>query len=326
MIDKDKKILWQRIAKNGSTKLLHFWISLFLDIKFSQSMSKYDNKHYSKNPRDFLRQAAIDTKHTLSPPKFKHYQQIMTEEDDFALDTADLSFSYNHSYNYSYRNYNGYSYKNVEQWIKIIVLRDPLTRLVSGYMDKCVPFVTKACKFVLDILGKPYTLRSTVMFDEVVDAMYEKLVINPNDHKKTIINEHFQAQTMFGYIFYLIEKFEYIIILDKETFGINIFQLLFELKKKNRLKHDDVNFYWQQHGRPVFDVELNKSGALVMNKYKSKYQFTGHSTSKSSEKEFKLFRTMFENKQTLEKALEIFKYDYLLLPFEYPPRYLSTQY
>ena len=343
LIDYETKILWQRIAKNGSTKLLLFWISLFLDFKYSPSSPK--QFEYSKNPRTALGQIASSTNHTFHNPKYKNYEKIMNQDlflfeiekiiNKSLQSQSQLQLSGQlglpqSSSTYTYGNNNIRS--NTQDWIKIIVLRDPLTRLVSAYLDKCTPFVHDACEFVLSMLpgrdvhvvgedGK--NIKQTVTFDEVVDVIHKQWVIDPT--MKGFVNGHFAPQAHKSNICFMIEKFDYIIILDKETFGINIFQLLQELKILNRLKHgNDIDFYWKQgnDNKPVFDVELDDNGQLVLDKEGNR--FTGHATSESSQQELKLLRDMFSNKDTLIKAMQLFKYDYLFLPFEYPPQYLMT--
>ena len=361
-------------------RILTFLISLFFDIKNGDYKNNHsDNHNDTKSNKTHKRGLGLfnkgnfgnnygdkinDQKHKKIVNK--HKQSNKTHKRGFGNGNKRY-FLNHHSDKINYQEYekimniynHNYNY-NIQGWIKIVVLRDPLRRLVSGYLNKCYPTKTKYCNFVLDyqsvrvknnismdindnynittindkvrkIKGKFKNIngsnnkskrksKSMIKLDDVVDALYYKFVINPSS--KILIDDHLAPQSTHSNINFFISQFDYIIILDKETFGINMYQILIELKSKNILKHsNDFDFYWKnKFGVDAFNVTLDKNGSIVP--IVKKQKFTGHTTTSSSVQELNFLRKLFNNTQTLEKALEIFKYEYLFLPFEYPPKWI----
>ena len=117
------------------------------------------------------------------------------------------------------------------------------------------------------------------------------------------INEHFGPQYSNDYLYHFIDYFDYIIIYNKNNFEQNIYQLLVEFKIKGII--DNIDYYWNHWG--YYQNETLFS------------EYTTHSNTVSDEQESKLLKKYYGNKDTLFRAFTMFKYDYMLLPFQYPP-------
>lgn len=213
----NSKLLYCFIAKNSCTKVKWFMLVLnayFQDLKkesklvsFSQlsqltninknsnlqsikdlnlSMIYYNNitkYHIDMELHDFVNAKKI-LSHKIR--NFEHYDEIMMNPD----------------------------------WNKLVILRDPLERLLSGYVDKCVKHKRHLCEVYKDLPFR-ITSRNKHMFENVIIPNFtqfaEKVIYKIENNIE--INIHYRPQVFWCDLYKYINYYNIIIYYNRETFA-----------------------------------------------------------------------------------------------------------
>ena len=231
---------------------------------------------------------------------------------------------------------NMYSKLSQKKWIKLIILRDPIERLLSAFVDKCINDHRHYCEGIefpyeskdqlenfsyikqfgiieplhcqLTYLPKIIDNNAKIeLFNQFVNHLYEKVITHGNGRyywKK--VNIHYKPQIFDGFLYHLIEYFDYIIIYNKNTFSQDIFFIVDQILNKKYKVINDTDRYWNHWG-----YFANES--LFETK-------TEHTHTIDVQSEIKLLKRYYSNINTLKLAIELYKFDYMLLPFQYPPK------
>ena len=226
-----------------------------------------------------------------------------------------------------------------ENYIKFVILRDPLARLVSGFVEKCITDGRHWCYFekyslassnnskyqnIINSIGISNAKTNDINVIEARIELFENFV--KRLHYFSVIrnyqvNEHFIAQTKIAYLYHFIDWFDYIIVYSKDNFGKNINRLLKRFEKEDKLfvNNDngyDFDYYWNNWGH-------GKNESLFLLDKKPKEQFTSHSVTVSEKQEAMLVKKYYRNKNILKLAIEMYRFDYMYLPIKYPPSWMT---
>ena len=210
-----------------------------------------------------------------------------------------------------------FNYYTSKKWTKFIVIRDPLCRLVSVFLEKCVRDIRHWChlednemkQFGLDKWNFEYKKMEKEMLFQLWELFVYKLYVLMTDNIKwAYINNHFDLQVRFDYIYHFIDYFDYIIVYNKDNFGQNVHQLLKQLKNEGSLWHK-IPYYWEGWGHHQNETLFRK--------------YTVHASTASDNAEQELMKKYYRKNETIKMALTMYKYDYMLLPLEYPPKWLK---
>lgn len=228
-----------------------------------------------------------------------------------------------------------------KKWVKLVILRDPMERLVSGFVDECLNDHRHFCEDV----EFPYETRNQTlnfsyikqfgtidynqhcelsyssvelnidekidMFEKFVQRLYEK--VYDKNYYWRLVNVHYTPQIFYGILYHVIEYFDYIVIYNKNTFHNDIWYIFNQIlvNKYNIINNTLSDNYWKHWGyfnnQSLFDEKLK----------------TVHTNVENVESEMYLLKRYFANVDILNKAIQLYKYDYMLLPFVYPPKFVT---
>ena len=288
-------LLFMPIFKNGLTKIGPLLLLLFENAKWiPQAHTKRHIAIPGNDPSNdlFVHQYFGKKMHSIKNSKnFSEYHSIMTNN----------------------------------KLIKFIVIRDPLQRLLSGFLEKCIVDPRHWCSVDSDKINfvfnriknqTQYNL-TNIDIENIKIELFQQFVENLNTRleKSSGINEHFAPQSSFAMLYHFIDYFDYIIILDKDDFGQNVYSLMNLFVKKEKIiglnQTTSVDYYMNHWG-------LTKNDSLFK-------RFTTHSISTSNQQELQLLKKYyFSNFNTLNTAFKMYQFDYMLFPLEYPPRWLKS--
>ena len=240
----------------------------------------------------------------------------------------------------NYSNIYNFISLNNQKWIKIVILRDPMERFLSGFIDKCITDHRHICQEIdfpyetsqqtsnfsyikkfghidesncyLTYLPLQIELKQKIeLFDKFVPSLYNKIMYGGEAYNYgwRHVNIHYKPQIFTGMLYHLIEYYDYIIIYNKTTFSNDILYIVNEIL---------VNKY---HVMENGDMYLNHWGVFRnISLFNTK---TTHTIATTSQKENQLLKQYYSNITTLKLAIQLYKYDYMLLPFEYPPKFVQ---
>eukprot|EP01083_Nonionella_stella_P065879 172993_1 len=188
-----------------------------------------------------------------------------------------------------------------EQWTKFVIVRDPLSRSISAYDDKCNK------RKALCMNGnekKPKRKRVSISYYEWLHNL--QYLMQQNQHKvlwnrsKTELQEqrHCGLTKYFCELELFLPYYDYIILYNKEYIGLPT-KYMIEHMRNRSLAH----FYYN------WDSQNNDT---MFSRY------TTHSISSSKEEQHDLFAKYFSNEEVLQKALQVYAKDYMYLPFDTP--------
>ena len=213
--------------------------------------------------------------------------------------------------------------KTSEQtYFKFVFLRDPLKRLLSAFLDRCLieDWKGNVCEWTKQEKNERETkekrkLDKKELFNMVVDVLHETIV------KKKVyfgIDRHFHLQIFECQMFEYITYFDIIAIYDKVRFVDNLKYILRKIVSRNE------NFD-QQGGNgdgdklvdmKVIEKDYFDNGWGVYGN-ESLFGQGFHINTMNNNDELNLLKQYF-TKQNAMKALEIYQYDYMMLPLEKP--------
>ena len=191
--------------------------------------------------------------------------------------------------------------KNGKYFQRFVFIRDPLKRLLSGFIDKCI--VSKQithCSMLIDkkysnIIGNEYKF-----FEAFVNQLHDIVFVD-----KTIysLDKHFRPQFYICHMFDLISTFDFILIYDKIHFMSNMKYIVKQVIENNNNNEND---------------NINITDEYIDNKYfNDKYSLTYRRHSTTDKSELKLLKEYYTREIAI-KALEIYSLDYRWLPLPPP--------
>ena len=230
-----------------------------------------------------------------------------------------------------------------KEYITFLIVRDPIERLLSAFLDKCIRdrrhwcipgiktgTITKYDEYITNVFRDPDNVNGTLigymeekendylrLFDIFVYELYQKIVIR---QEWAFINEHFSAQCENSLLYHFIDYYNFIIIYNKNDFEKNVYQLLIQFDKDGVLDKEngkDIDYYWNYWGN-------DKNQTLFKNSKSNLKSMTTHTMSNTYDKEIDLIKKYFQNYTTLEMAFKVYQFDYMVLPFKYPPVWIDN--
>ena len=173
-------------------------------------------------------------------------------------------------------------------WYKTVIIRDPLERLLSGYLDKCADPNHHWCENIHHHRGRKF-----VTFAQFVDNIAYKLKYNIE------INNHYRPQSFRCGLYKFIQYYNSIIYYDYNTVGN---QFLNSLKKSSLIIGD-------------------KNSQQLMKYFTGWGKYNDQSLLDAptvhTKKSYDLLKQYY-TPQIARKAYNTFKMDYVLLNFSYP--------
>ena len=160
------------------------------------------------------------------------------------------------------------------------------------------------------------------VFELWVNILYEKIVIQTKNNfakhpeKKELylnrgdVDPHFRPQIYDCHLFDFVNIFDFIIIYDKNTFAQSVYFVFEQIMLRNGenftlTKDYYLNGWGKSQSESLFDRGLQRR-------------------TKSNDQEMKLLKKFF-NIDLIQKAIEIYQYDYQLLPLD-PPLWISDMF
>ena len=119
------------------------------------------------------------------------------------------------------------------KWIKIVVIRDPLERLLSGYLDRCLMMLSKY-NISRECVGD---LRKKFSFEHFVEA-----IINKTKNKDYITNPHYWPQSWFCRLTQHLSEYQYVIRYDYNLIGNDTLNLLHSIGLSKYYFHWGLHF------------------------------------------------------------------------------------
>eukprot|EP01084_Bolivina_argentea_P061982 113317_1 len=177
---------------------------------------------------------------------------------------------------------------NNESWTRFIVIRDPLERLVSGFLHVCMGH--GACDG-----------RRPSNFAVFVDRIVQRKFNNQD------INRHFRAQSVFCNLHHDFSKYNYVIKYEPNNIAVKTEAFLSKMDLK------EYYMYWgSYHNQTMFENSDVQNGI-------SHVTFVGGNKSETIQ-----FYAKYYNKELAIKCLKLFSDDYVLfnLPVPWWIRYI----
>ena len=197
-------------------------------------------------------------------------------------------------------------------YTKFIVIRDPLKRLLSGFIDKCLINNFVRCK-QLKKVPNYLELSNIELFNHWVDYLYNMIVVEGRGY---VVNRHFRPQYYDCQIFDLINLFDFIILYDKIHFVSNVEYILEEiiinLRESANVDTMTVEDMIDNVDK-IYNQGWNKSGTTSTTLFSTPL----HHFTTTEDEEMKVIKQYYSKNIAL-KAFEMFSLDYQLLPFEPP--------
>ena len=204
--------------------------------------------------------------------------------------------------------YDAIEFENIlrnESWTKIIILRDPLSRFISAFKDKCILNVPKYNAYC-EKSGINYNLSINENFNTFINWIKPEIQ-NYNNSNNGVWNigfqqkRHFGLQSYFGLIDIYLPYYDYIILYNKHLMT-NITKLMLEnIGKKEYFYHWNKN--WIVNKTKMNEMKSNDDNVV--------YQIETNHTTMTSE------NLTISNKLENE-ALQLLHTEYEYLPFSVP--------
>lgn len=215
-------------------------------------------------------------------------------------DNNDLIYKNNNNYNWIHNEIDYHSkkykpkpnsiYKLLNNWKSFVILRDPLERLLSGYLDKCINSNKKWCENLSD--------NDRYNFTKFVNIIIQKI----NKNKLMDIHDHYRPQHTFCGMNKYFNYFNYKILYNNNKQSISNQTLKF-MKYANI----DINKYYYKWGKyknqSIFDKKTSHSTNKIINNL--------------SENNIKFYSKFFDYHLAI-KTIVAFDKDYKMLNIPYP--------
>ena len=202
-----------------------------------------------------------------------------------------------------YREYIGYL--RDKSYVKIIVIRDPLQRLLSAYLDKCVKeymyqnSICRKWKFGGDSSIYNGSYNNYELFNMFMDWLQPQIL--KDKWKNNELRRHF-GYDIYGALKYFLVYFDYILFLNEDHNLINGTKYM--LNHAHKGKYNKFYYHWnadwilRNYTNPEDDTEMltprTKKYSTV-----NRYQ-------------------MYYDKKNIAKAYKLYKREYKYLPFQQP--------
>eukprot|EP01083_Nonionella_stella_P043370 116997_1 len=178
------------------------------------------------------------------------------------------------------------------QWTKFVNVRDPLSRSISAYNEKCR--IRK--KMCMNHKNEPIP-EYNEWLDKLQNLKHEKEK-EVQWNKNWTIQRHCGLHKYFCELEIFLPFYDYIIMYDNDDIGSSA---KFLMETINNGSMSQFYYNWDSDGN---DTMFSS--------------YTSHSGSRSQSQQNDIFRKYFTDKQVLKKAVEIYSADYNFLPFDIP--------
>ena len=215
-----------------------------------------------------------------------------------------------------------YQYLNEKKtsYTKFVILRDPLKRLLSGFIDKCLISTDQVvCRPFLNKIGekKLKKFSNSQLFEIFVSDLYQTIVI---DKKIYSVNPHYRPQSYQCQMFNLINYYDYIILYDKTHLIDNIEYVMYHIGQKYAKWNDNDNDNLTIiESIKSIDEKFNKDWGKYHNQ--TLFEQSLHVWTKSNQQEMSLLKKYYTIQLAI-KAFQIYKIDYTVLPLQ-PPLWIT---
>ena len=211
------------------------------------------------------------------------------------------------------------SYHPDQTYFKFVFIRDPLSKFLSAFLDRCLieEWKGNVCEWVKtakDEIEKKKTtkeekLNDKELFNIAIDILYDKIVTNKMYFN---IDRHFRLQVFECQMYDFVSYFDMIVLYDKQRFANNLKYIMQKIVSRNVYPYDDDKLVEMKYiEQKYFDRGWGDHGkdSLFGEGY--------HVNTMNNNGELKLLKQYY-NKRNAIKALEIYQYDYMMLPLPTP--------
>eukprot|EP01084_Bolivina_argentea_P268574 456228_1 len=180
---------------------------------------------------------------------------------------------------------NNNEYKDIlndKTWQKLVIIRDPLERLLSAFLDKCLRCEEENCWYCDGGYTNNFTLYVERMIDEIENRNGRHL------------NHHFLPQHLYCDLYKTFQYYNKVIVYSKYTIVNDTINLLNSL--------DLIEYYnhWgKYHNKTMFEKQVHPT-------------FDGQADKNA------FYRKYFKTKQFADKCIQLFYYDYILFNLTIP--------
>ena len=252
-MNKEHKLIFCFIQKNANTMFRNLWFAV----------QRNDSFIYH-----------IDTRKNKSDPNSEYHKHLHI----YNLDNKEIL-------NMRPRNY--LRKVNDSDWIKAVIIRDPLERLLSGFLDRCL-WLVETYGFTKECFGN---ITKQFSFNEFVQRM-----INKTKHRDYITNPHYWPQSWSCQLREYLSEYQFVIKYDYYSIGAETLHFL------NYVNLSQYYYKWGQYfNETMFSdtVHVTYNGG---NDLTSKIDF------------YKQYYTM----ELAVKCLKLYGEDYRLFNMSYP--------
>eukprot|EP01084_Bolivina_argentea_P104976 187927_1 len=184
--------------------------------------------------------------------------------------------------------YNSYIEKVTDtNWTKIVIIREPLERLLSGFLDRCL-WVYETYENTNECFGE---VTNNFTFSDFVERIIDK-----TKRKDYITNPHYWPQSWFCELDKYLNEYQFVIKYDYYSIGKYVLELL---------KYVNLSDYYYHWGEYFNETMFTDSVHVT---------YEGGNELQSKVKFYKQYYT----KQLAVKCLKLFQDDYQLFNFSYP--------
>eukprot|EP01083_Nonionella_stella_P310170 1100980_1 len=247
-----------------SNKVPPFY-DMFGDTNRSTSVARNRNHLYTNQDHQFMNQS--------DPTEpFHHHLHIYFLNNKQILNTK----------------YSSYVRKVMQHsWTKIVIIRDPLERLLSAFLDRCL-WLFETYGVERECLGE---VTNDFSFNDFVNR-----IINKTQHKEYITNPHFWPQSWFCELQKYVQNYEFVMHYDYDTIGAQTLQLL------THLNLSEYYYHWGPHyNRTMFEDTVHVT-------YRG-----GHNLQSQV-----LWYKQYYTKTLAIKCIQLYAKDYELFHLKYP--------
>ena len=216
---------------------------------------------------------------------------------------------------------------NEQTYFKFVFIRDPLKRLLSAFLDRCLtePWKGNVCQWVKAAkenterrIKNERELNKQQLFDMTINIMHENIV---KQKKYFQIDRHFHLQIFECQMFEYISYFDIIAIYDKVRFVDNLKYILQKIVSRNENFNNVHSNGDNKKEEKLIDMKVIENDYFDngWGDYGNQSLFGQgfHINTMNNNDELNLLKQYY-NKRNAIKALEIYQYDYMMLPLETP--------
>ena len=252
MVNDDKSIDSDDDKSNIKKKKKRIELNDIINLNDFSDVLSFKKRHFQHEIKENITSVWIDKRHKFAycdipkcvTTKFKTlFRCIALEIGHFKLwKGKDIHAVTRHWAKYNdmpyYTNYS--SLNSIDGWIKFVVIRDPLDRLLSSYLNRCiqVPLYNNNPRHECDKYSNRVGGLENLTFRSFVNQVIKELN-NTNNNKIYRINPHWRPQYSYCKLYEYFNKFDNIIIYKHESIVNDTLKFLKKYNLENYYYFDD---------------------------------------------------------------------------------------